>query len=168
MAEPATRGVTTRAVRDAGVTFVEILVAIVLLGTAVIGTLAAVRTTIISTDIERDHAKAQQWLVSAAGAVEGAPFADCQSPPTTGSYDTVRVSYQNAVNTASKPAGFAGIAQVVDVEVWNGDDFEPYVAHGPICFDDTLLRQQRVTIEVRATTGSTVESIQLIKRDRSG
>ena len=45
--------VWTQRRRDRGTTFVEILVSIVLLGTAVGGTLTALRTTIVSSETRR-------------------------------------------------------------------------------------------------------------------
>ena len=149
---------------DAGVTFVEILVAIVLLGTAVIGTLTAVRTTIISADIERDHSKAEQWLQSAAGIIESTDFAECTNPATDES--GILAQYQNAINLQSAaPFGFQGLVQVLaPLEVWNGTEFVPFGAQ-PSCYDDVLVRLQLVTIEVKSTDGGVVEQLEIVKRD---
>ncbi len=156
---------TTRRRSDAGVTFVEILVSIVLLGTAVVGTLTAVRTTIISADIERDHSKAQQWLQSAVGVIESVDFSDCSDP---GLDETAILNdYQNAINlSASAPFGFQGLIQVVaPLEVWDGTEFVPFATQ-TLCYDDVLLRQQLVTVEVQSTDGDISERLQIVKRDR--
>lgn len=164
-AGPASSG-TTR--RDHGVTFVEILVSIVLLGTAVVGTLAGVRATIMATTQERDHAKAQQWLQSAVGVIEGTDFGDCSSPSDG---ETIRSYYETEINDpvtgAQVPFGFEGGTITVPVipSVWDGSGFDDF-ANQTFCYDDQLLRQQLVTIEATSPDGETVEQVQVIKRDR--
>ncbi len=60
--------------RDRGTTFVEILVSIVLLGTAVGGTLTALRTTIVSSERRRRSVtKASVWLRAAEEALHRTP-----------------------------------------------------------------------------------------------
>src|SRR5690606_9875309 len=61
---------------DTGATFVEVLVAIVLLGTVVVGTLAGVRATLLSSAVDRDHANAHAWLQSASDLLYGHPRHD--------------------------------------------------------------------------------------------
>lgn len=48
--------------RDLGTTFIEILVAIVLLGMTVVATLVALSSTLVATALDRDHANAHAWL----------------------------------------------------------------------------------------------------------
>ena len=150
---------------DAGVTFVEILVAIVLLGTAVVGTLTAVRATIISAEIERDHSKAQLWLQSAVGVIESADFSDCDDPSLDET--SILTDYQNAINlSTTAPFGFQGLIQVLQpLQVWDGSEFVPFATQS-LCYDDVLLRQQLVTVEVQSTDGRIVEQIEIVKRDR--
>lgn len=59
--------------RDAGVTFVEILITVVLMGTVVIGILAATRTSIIASRTSEEAAQVQSALLAAAERVERAP-----------------------------------------------------------------------------------------------
>ena len=153
--------------RDRGATFVELLVAIVLLGTAVVGTLAAVRTSVISTTVERDHAKAQQWLQSAVGVISDYDFAlpDCVNPTLDG--PAVQAAYQTEIdNETTKPYGFAGGTITVLVpEVWDGTAYVPFASQ-TLCYDDELLRQQLVTIQVSSPNGRVNESVEVVKRDR--
>ena len=58
--------------RDAGVTFVEILVTIVLLGTVVVGILAATQTSIIASRTAAEAAQVETALLSAVERVERA------------------------------------------------------------------------------------------------
>ncbi|MDJ0770134.1 MAG: hypothetical protein QNJ12_15135 [Ilumatobacter sp.] len=152
---------------DSGATFVEILVAIVLTGLVVIATLAALRATIIGTRLERDHSKAQQWLQSAAEVIEDQNYGECDSVPLSG--PQIQSNYQLAVDAeATRPFGFAGATMTVGIpDVWDGSQF---VAFGSqtTCYDDVLLRQQRVQIEVTSSDGEIIESVQVIKRDRPG
>jgi Tfp pilus assembly protein PilE len=59
--------------RDSGSTFVEVLVTIVLLGTVVLGLLAATRTQIIASRTSREAAQIESALLAAAERVERAP-----------------------------------------------------------------------------------------------
>jgi hypothetical protein len=157
---------------DRGATFVELLVSIVLIGTAVVATLAAVRATIIGTSIERDHSRAQQWLQSAVGVIEREDFADCSSVTLDG--PAIREAYLAAVtydaNTnpdgAKIPDGFdGGSIDVSEPLVWDGLAFVPFETQSQ-CYDDVLLRQQLITVTVTSPDGEVVESVDLIKRDR--
>jgi hypothetical protein len=153
--------------RDTGATFIELLVAIVLIGTVVIGVLTAVRATVIGTRVERDHSKAQQWLQSAVGVIEAQDFASCDPAVINGA--TVEAAYQAAVDHptlgAKRPFGFAGaIIDVKTPEVWDGTKFVAFNSQS-VCYDQLRLRQQRVLIEVTHPNGI-VESVEMIKVDR--
>ena len=63
--------------RDRGTSFVEVLVAIVLLGTAVGGTLTALRTTIVSSQRDEDQTNAHTWLLAVEDALYRAPYYSC-------------------------------------------------------------------------------------------
>jgi hypothetical protein len=158
--------------RDRGVSLVEILVSIVLLGTAVISTLTAVRASVIGTRIERDHSKAQQWLQSAAGIIEDVDFGDCASVSISG--DQIRDAYQAAIDYddvtnpdgAKTPYGFDDGQIIVDVpDVWNGIAWVAFADQSQ-CLDDKLLRQQRVTIKVISPDGTITETVEVVKRDQ--
>jgi hypothetical protein len=153
--------------RDAGTTFVELLVAIVLLGLVVVGVLAAVRTTVIGSATERDHSKAQQWLQSAVGVIEAQTFASCDPLAINGA--TVEATYQAAVDDpltgAKQPYGFTGASMDVQTpEVWDGDSFVGFDTQS-VCYDGVRLRQQRVRIVVSHPDGIT-EDVEMIKVDR--
>jgi hypothetical protein len=157
---------------DHGATFVELLVSIVLIGTAVVGSLAALRATIIATRLEQDHSKAQQWLQSAVGVIERENFADCNS--VTLDAATIRQAYQDAIDHdpvtnpdgAKTPFGFeGGTITVSEPLVWDGAGFVPFGTQSQ-CYDDVLLRQQLITVTARNADGDIVESVDLVKRDR--
>lgn len=152
--------------------FIEVLVSVVLLGTAVVATLTAVRATIIGTRIEQDHSKAQQWLQSAVGVIERENFADCDSVSLSGA--AIRAAYKAAIDYdpttnpdgAKAPFGFeGGTIDVSEPLVWDGSGFVAFGTQTQ-CYDDVLLRQQLLTVTVRNADGDIVESVDLIKRDR--
>jgi hypothetical protein len=153
--------------RDRGQSFIELLVAVVLLGTVVIAVLTAVRVTVIGTRIERDHSKAQQWLQSAVGVIEAQDFASCNPAIINGA--SVEAAYQaaidNPVSGAKRPFGFnAATIDVKTPEVWNGTTFVAFDSQ-TVCYDQLRLRQQRVTIEVADPKGVR-ETVEMIKVDR--
>ena len=157
---------------DRGVSLVEILVSIVLLGTAVTATLTALRASVVGTRIERDHSKAQQWLQSAAGIIEDVDFGDCASVSISG--DEIRDAYQAAIDYddvtnpdgAKTPYGFDDGQIIVDVpDVWNGIAWVAFADQSQ-CLDDKLLRQQRVTIKVISPDGTITETVEVVKRDQ--
>ena len=155
---------------DRGVSFVELLVAVVLLGTVVIGVLAALRTTIIATTVERDHSKTQQWLQSAVGVVQAAVFEDCTATTTAevpAAYNTIRTSYENTIRaSATRPEGFDPPAQisVLGIDVWNGTTYAPFTTQAE-CLDNNDLRQQLVSISASNPDGTIVETVEVVKRD---
>ena len=124
-ADPLPNGDPPR--RDGGATFVELLVAIVLLGTTVVGVLAAVRTTVTASKTDVDHARAFEWLQAASDAVYKAPRRACakttlpvasanqpsdwtsnKGSASVNSPGTVWTDYQAAVNAVPPPVGWTG------------------------------------------------------------
>ena len=71
---PASRSGRRSPRRDAGSTFLEILVAIVLLGTVVVGILAAMRTGVLASSTSREVAKVETALLNASDRVSRAPL----------------------------------------------------------------------------------------------
>lgn len=153
---------------DRGMSLVEILVSIVLLGTVVIASLVALRTTVVATRIERDHAKAGQWLQSAVQIVNSTPFGDCRvTAGVPNSAEAARLLYQDAIRTqTSPPFGWTGgqISVSNDVQVWTGSGWDPY-ASVVDCLDDFGTRLQRITIEVRNPGGDIIEDIEVVKSE---
>jgi Tfp pilus assembly protein PilV len=111
--------------RDRGVTFIELLVAIVLLGTTVVAVLAAVRATVTASNIDTDHAKAYAWLQAASDAVYNVDRRPCaitalpiddadqanewtgnKGSPSVNAPGTVWTDYKAAVNAVPHPAGW--------------------------------------------------------------
>lgn len=146
--------------RDPGATFIELLIAIVLLGTAVIATMTAVRVTVIGTAIQRDHSKAHEWLQSASEIVANPAslgWLDCDLPLDGAQ---IRNSYQAALQgeSAIVPEGW----DVSRITVAEDVTFAaPSGAYGPTCY--AAIDRQLVTIEVAAPDGRIIERVQVVK-----
>lgn len=151
---------------DDGTTFIELLISIVLIGTVVIGVMAAVRTTVIATRTEREHARAGQWLESAGKAIETAPFGNCSlvAGVPQSSVDA-QAEYDTAVQAAPVPEGWSdyAISVAADIDVWDGSAWVPYSAT-TACYDDTGLRLQRILLTVANPAGAIIETVEVVKR----
>ncbi len=86
---------------DRGVSFIEILVAIVLLGTVVVATLTGLRAAIVGTEVDEDHARAYAWLQAASDEIYAAAYLPCHVAANTNI--VIKNQYQSAVATASRP-----------------------------------------------------------------
>ena len=161
--------------RDGGFTFVEVLVAVVLLGTVCVGVLTALRMSVIGTRLERDHAKAYQWLQSADGVLQAADRIGCAFDPVTDAPYTsgeekVRLGYQQEIRLGVvNPPGWDDrqITVVGPVKVWDGARYwDPNDPAAPKkCFDGDGFLLQLVTMQVTSPDGRIIETIQVVKRD---
>ena len=158
---------------DHGTTFVELLVAIVLIGTVIVATLAGLRATIIGTTLDRDHANAHAWLQSATDLLYGEPRRDCGA--AAGDIDqngtdeadnieraAVRAvilgAYQAVVAGVSNPEGWpASNITVYDVLYWDGDSYQP------TCYDDFGINLQLIKLRVRDLDNKIVEEVEVVK-----
>jgi Tfp pilus assembly protein PilX len=144
--------------RDRGTSLVEILMAIVLLGTAVGAMLTTMRVTINASALQRDHANAHAWLQSAADVLYGAPRADCGTQ-TVSRQTEVRNTYQGIVSGTENPENWpsSNIEVVSPVLFWDGDEYQL------TCYDDDGVNLQLITIQVRNLDGRIIESVQVVK-----
>ena len=165
--------------RDRGVSLVEMLVAVTLMGTVVVAVVSSVGVTVKATAYERDHAKAQQWLQAAVGVIEAVDFASCD--PTVINGANVQKAYQDAVTVnkvdtngdgfvtlddgARRPWEYDGVLTVQVPDVWDGSKFVPFSAQVSVCYDQSRLRQQRVRLVVDHPSG-VQETVEMIKVDR--
>jgi type II secretory pathway pseudopilin PulG len=154
--------------RDSGTTLIEILVSIVLIGTAVVATLGALRISVIGGTIHRDHANAHAWLQSASDVLYASEKEDCDTSLSDGGKSMIIATYQPVVDAVANPEGWANTQiQVVDLEFWNatdtdGDGIVEY-RFGSVCQDSINLSLQRVTLEVRSPDGRIIEQVELVK-----
>lgn len=153
--------------RDSGITLVEILVSIVLIGTAVVATLGALRISIVGGTIHRDHANAHAWLQSASDVLYASPKEDCNSSLSDGGKSLIIGTYQPVVESVADPGDWPNSQiRVVGLEFWNASDTDAdgivEYRFGAVCQDSINLSLQRVTLEVREN-GQIIEQVELIK-----
>jgi type II secretory pathway pseudopilin PulG len=163
---------------DRGISMIEVLIGIALLGTVVSAVVSAVGVTVKATAYERDHAKAQQWLQAAVGVIEAVDFQSCDPAVINGTI--VRDAYQQAVTVgtvdtngdgvvdgddgARRPWEYDGELTVGIPEVWDGEQYVPFDSQ-TVCYDQSRLRQQLVPLVVTHPSGVR-EAVEMIKVDR--
>lgn len=167
--------------RDSGLSFVEVLVTIVLLGTVGVAALAALRMTVIGTRTERDHSRAYQWLQSADGVLQEAERVSCAFDPAadapyTSGEEKVRLEYEDLIRTkVANPPGWNDhqITVLRPVKTWDGSRYwDPYDPAAPdtsavdpaACFDSAGRLLQLVTLQVTSPDGEIIETMQVVKR----
>jgi hypothetical protein len=148
---------------DSGVSLIEILVAVVLIGTAVLAVIGAVLISITGSKLERDHARAHQWLQSAIGVLQESPKLSCE----TLTEEQIRLQYQTIIrsNPIINPPGWADsqLDVVRPVKVWDGDAYvDPYSSAQP-CYDAEGFRLQLITIQVQSPDGDIIETVEVVK-----
>jgi len=142
--------------RDRGATFVEILVAIVLLGTVVVAVLAGVRATIIASTVDRDQTTATAWLQSASDVLYGVTRSECSSLPN------VINTYESVVQGTPNSEGWhPDRIQITDVKFWDGNAF------GANC-DAQTKTLQLISLRVVDADGNELESIDVVKGGEIG
>jgi len=150
-----------------GVTLLEVLIAIVLLGLVVSGSLAGLRGTVLAGTLHRDHSNAHAWLQSASDVLYGAPKAYCDATAPDQGEAAVRAAYDAVVDSVDNPEGWSNqqIGVVPTVRFWNAvqldADVDREYVFGPTC--DPSLALQLIRIEVRAPSGRIIESLELVK-----
>jgi hypothetical protein len=145
----------------------------VLLGTAVGGTLTALRTTIISGQRDDGQTKAHAWLLAVEDALYRAPYYACVDPgpgpngpdPDDGiDAGEIQASYAAAIAAAPRPAGWStATVQISALEFWHKSD--GVSGWAPTCSTDPSVRKsaQLVTIYVLSPTGDVGKTIQVGK-----
>ena len=146
---------------DAGLSLVEILVSIVLLGTVGVALLVSLQATIIGSRIERDHAQAHEWLQSATEVlVNDISWADCDPLDSPGSSVALRASYQADLQALSTiiPQGWdpsrLEVSENVEFAGASG-------AYGTVCL--ATEDRQRITIQVKNPDGDIIEEVEVVK-----
>lgn len=144
--------------RDHGVSIMEIVIAIALLGTALAAMLTTLTVTVSASATERDHANAHAWLQTAADVLYGENRVDCGTITSPNAF-AVFDAYNTAVKSTSNPEGWDAtrIRVVPPVLFWDGDTYQS------TCYDDENINLQLITIEVRNPNDEIVETVQVVK-----
>lgn len=158
----------SRRAHDSGVTLVEILATIVLLGLAVTAILAAVRTTTLASGIDEDHATAFTWLQAASDEIYRAPRQPCD----TNTQAAIKTAYSSSVNAAPRPEVWltnpSALIAVTNVQFLGKPNADAEYEWGDsYCLEGGAYASapqytQRVTIQVTTPKGL-VKTLQMVK-----
>ncbi len=140
-------------------TLVETLISIVLVGTLSVAAMVTLRTTILASRLDRDHANAHAWLQTASDVLYGVERIDCGTQAATDEAG-VRAAYQAVIQSTENPEGWppGKITVVPNVKFWDGVS-----SYGPVCYDDAGINLQLIKLEVRDLSGQIVESVEIVK-----
>lgn len=161
-----------RAPRDVGQTLIEILIAIVLMGTAVTAVLVSVRTTTAASAVDEEHAISFAWLQAASDEIYRIPRLPCDGTEATRL--AIIANYSAAIQPPNvpKPDSWPGAASA-SIAVTNlqflgkvspDDEYEwgdSYCLEGGI-YANSPQYTQRVTIQATSPTGM-VKTLQMVK-----
>lgn len=153
--------------RDRGVSLVEILVAIVLLGSAIAGTLGTLLTATLGGEIHRDHSRAHAWLQSASDILYAEPKTACSATAVDKGESAVRSAYDAVIDAVPNPPDWNDwqIRVVPPVKFWNAAnlDSDPDVEYffGADC--DPSLTLQLITLEVKSPSGKIIKTVEIVK-----
>ena len=159
--------------KDRGTTFVELLVSVVLLGTAVVAILITLRTSTHATAIDLSQAKAYEWVQSVSDQIYDAPRIPCYSGGSAAAIS----AYQSAANGAAKPPGWSsGSVTVTNVEfLGRALTTDPFSWSTAFCFESgtstspyytSPMYTQRVTFTVNGPPNTASVTMQVVKSEK--
>lgn len=146
---------------------IEVLIAVVLLGTVVVATLGALQLSVVGTRTERDHARAHQWLQSATGVLQAAERISCADQGGDPGELVMRQAYQSVLQSdVASPTGWDEwqITIIPPILVWDGTRYwNPYDASSPSSCFEPVYQLQLITIRVVSPDGRIIETRQVVK-----
>ena len=135
---------------DRGETLIELLVAVMIMSTAVLVLAGGIAATIRFSDVHRKQAAAGAYLRTFAEQLENAVAAT----PTSYTPCATTATYASVFSTGTTNY----VAEVVAVTHWSGSAF------GSTCTPSADLGVQRVSLRVRSADGAAVETLDVILR----
>lgn len=110
---------TSRRSTSSGFSYVEVLVAVVVVGITVIATMVGLRTTVISGRVGTERSQLLVWANEATEALHRDPYVACSAASPSGIMTsseaaTMRTAYQATLDAVVAPDGMAGGSLVVD------------------------------------------------------
>lgn len=167
--------------RDRGATFIELLVAIVLLGTTVTAVLVALQASTVASTTDAEHARAFIYIHEASDAVFLVERMSCLGVTEA---DLIAY-YESAFVGLTTPEGWSGVSpEITKIEFLNASDTTGSTVYtwGPLCyegpvdadgsgtidpdedFSDTPLYSQKITISITSPDGDLTKSLETVKR----
>ncbi len=147
---------TEARVRDGGLSLVEVLVAVVLLGLTGTAVLGAMASSITGSAVSRTHAAGLVWLQSSSDYVSTTPYIGC----TPGSEALVASGYRTQLQQAAAPRSTlswpqANLTVVEPVLFWSGGAFSPNCNSGSGI--------QQITLQVTGTARNQTVTLVVVK-----
>ncbi|HEY5663025.1 MAG TPA: hypothetical protein VIS05_03190 [Ilumatobacter sp.] len=146
---------------------IEILIAVVLTGGVVAGTMAAMGATVIGGSLHRDHSNAHGWLQSASDILYAAPKVMCDPGEADKGEAATRAAYDAVIDAVPNPQDWQDwqIEILPPVKFWNSgnldSDPDREFFFGPGC--DPSLTLQLIELEVRSPSGRIIERVEIVK-----
>lgn len=134
--------------RERGESLLELVVAIALMGVAVVAVMSGLTTTVLMSDVQRKQATAVATVRNYAEAL--------QQYVADGHYVACATASSYVVPGFSPPAGFTAKVVSGSVQYWTG------VLWLPLCLPDRGL--QRLRISVASTDGRAAETLDVVLR----
>lgn len=161
--------VHSREHRDAGVSLIELLVAIVLIGIGVVSIVVALQVTTTASGIDEDHAVSFAWLQAASDEVYRIPRLSCDG----NSAATIRANYNAAIQSPnvpkpdSWPAATTASITVTEIQFLGKASPDDEYEWGNYCLEGGVYANspqytQRVTIRSISPKGL-VKTLQMVK-----
>jgi Tfp pilus assembly protein PilV len=140
----------SRPANDRGETLLEVLIAVVIIGVAIVAIIGGLVTSVLMSDIHRKQATAGSTVRDYAETIEkyvAGNYVACQSA----------ANYTSAVGFTN-PTGYA--RSVTSVSYWNGSGW------ASACGTDVGLQQ--LTVQVASSDGRASEQLVIVVRRRCG
>lgn len=141
---------------DAGVTLIELLVTVAILGIAFVAIVGGMMTSIVGSDLHRKQATSETVLRSYAEAAKAqTSWTGCSA--TTATYSPAAVGL-------TVPSGYSASATAVQFgsTTLTGASYTTTWGGSGTCTGDTA--PQLITLQVRSTDGRATESLEVIRR----
>ena len=155
--------------RDRGLSLVEILVSIVLLGTGCVAVVVALGTSIHASAVDKDLATSYEYVQSVSDQIYEAPRVQCYQGAAT-----VKAAYDTAAKQAPAPLGWTKTATVTNVQFLGRATVDAQFSWGAFCFESadstnqyytSPLYTQKITFTVQDKKGF-VRTLEVVKSEK--
>ena len=146
---------------------IEVLIAIVLIGTVMGATLSLLRVTILASGTDRDHSNAHAWLQTAADVLYARPLEPCAPAGAAATNKAAIIAtYEATLQQTENPEDWPdGNIEIYDLQFWhiNMDPVTKFTEEGwgDLC-DASDTNLQRIAIQVRSESNEVVERVEVI------
>ena len=155
--------------RDAGLSLIEIVVAVMLMGIVGVATMTLLTSTITASRLDRDHSNAHAWLQTASDMLYAREPEHCDETLTTASAienrrQEIMTEYRATIQETENPEHWpqANI-QIVDLRFWHyaRNPSTNGVEEGWVT-DQCTTKLQLVKLRVRDVSGDIIEEVEVI------